>query len=176
MGEDVFVTGPHRVDTPHPDLVDGLADLWGRVTVAGGGVGFTPADPVEEVREAAASVVDDVAGRRAHLLTIGREHVLVGVAVLVPGRYPVRRHTGELSVLMVDPDLQGQGWGRKLHDAAVAHAQALGLEKLELVVRGGHDLERFYTGLGWTESGRWERSVRVADGDDRDRIWFTRDV
>jgi hypothetical protein len=32
---DGFVTGAHRVDSTHPDLVDALADLRGWVTVAG---------------------------------------------------------------------------------------------------------------------------------------------
>ncbi|GAA2776303.1 GNAT family N-acetyltransferase [Saccharopolyspora taberi] len=176
MTGDEFVTGPHRVDTPHPGLVHALADLWGQVTIAGGGVGFGPADPVEEVRAAASSVIDDVAARRAHLITIGRSHELVGAAVLVPGRYPVSRHTAELSLLMVHPDLWGRGWGRQLVEAAVSQARAIGVEKLELVARSGAGLEEFYTALGWVESGRWPGSVRVAEGDDRDRVWFTRDV
>ncbi|WP_229679934.1 GNAT family N-acetyltransferase [Saccharopolyspora thermophila] len=171
-----FVTGPHRVDTPHPDLAQALADLWGRVTVAGGAVGFSPTDPVDRLREAATALVEDVRHRRAHLITLGQQHVLVGMAALRARQLPVRQHTGELVWLAVDPQLQGKGWGKQLHDAVVAQAQALGLEKLDLVTRSGHGLERFYTNLGWVERGRWPGAVRVAPGDDRDEIWLTRDV
>ncbi|MCI2416271.1 GNAT family N-acetyltransferase [Saccharopolyspora sp. K220] len=173
---DGFVTGPHRVDTPHPDLVDALADLWGRVTVAGGAVGFSPTDPVDQLRAAAASLVEDIRVKKAHLITIGQQHVLVGLAVLRPRQLPVRKHTGELVWLAVDPVLQGKGWGKQLLDAVLVQAQAIGLEKLDLVTRSGHDLERFYEAHGWVERGRWPGAVRVAPGDDRDEIWFTRDV
>lgn len=175
-GSEVLITGPHRVEEPHPGLVDSLTDLWRRVTDAGGAVGFRPTDPVDDVRAAAAEVVDDVTNKRARLLTIGQEHVLAGVAVLTPGKRPAQRHTGQLTWLMVDPSLQRQGWGRTLHEAVLVQGQALGLEKLELITRSGHDLERFYEGLGWVERGRWPGALRLADDDVRDKIWFTRDL
>ena len=143
-----FVTGPHRVDTPHPGLVDALADLWGRVTVAGGAVGYTATDSVDELRAGAEELVEDVRNRRVHLITIGQQHVLVGMAVVRPRRLPVRRHTGELAWLAVDPALQGKGWGKQLLDAAVVQAQALGLERLDLVTRSGQGLDRFYEANG----------------------------
>src|SRR5690606_39653679 len=74
-----FVTGPHRVDTPHPELPAALADLWGRVTVAGGCVGFKPTDEVDRLRSVAEELVEDVRNRRANLLTIGQQHVLVEI-------------------------------------------------------------------------------------------------
>ena len=46
----------------------------------------------------------------------------------------------------------------------------LGLEQLQLTVRGGHGLERFYQRLGYTVVGRHPRAVRVAPGDDRDEV------
>lgn len=60
--------------------------------------------------------------------------------------------------------------------AAVAHARAIGVERLELSTRSGHGLEAFYTSQGWTERGRWPGAVRVAEGDERDDIWFTREL
>ncbi|GAA4613606.1 GNAT family N-acetyltransferase [Saccharopolyspora hordei] len=173
---DGFVTGPHRVDTPHPDLVGALADLWGRVTVAGGAVGFSPTDPLEELRAAAERLVEDVRSKKAHLLTIGQQHVLAGIAVLRRRELPVRKHTGELALLAVDPVLQGRGWGTQLHDAVLVQAQALGLEKVDLVTRSGHGVERFFERLGWVERGRWPGAVRVGPEDVRDEVWLTRDV
>lgn len=171
-----FVTGPHRVDTPHPGLVDALTDLWGRVTVAGGAVGFGPASSVDDVRAIAEELVNEVQQRRAHLMTIGQAHVLVGATVLVPGRLPVDQHTGELRWLLVDPALRGAGWGKQLHDAALIQAQAQGLAKLQARVRGEQGLERFFEGYDWVERGRWPGAVRVDPSDERDEVWFTRDV
>lgn len=176
MTENGFVTGPHRVDTPHPGLVDGLADLCGRVTVAGGAVGFSATDSLEDLSAAASSVVDDVRNKRSFLITIGKDHALAGVAVITPGQRPVRRHTGNLAWLMVDPELQGSGWGQQLHDAALAQAQALGLEKLDLVARSDQGLESFYVVNGWVERGRWPGAIRISADDERAEIWFTRDM
>lgn len=173
---DGVVTGPHRVESPHPDLVNALADLWGRVTAAGGAVGFGPADPVDRLRAAAAALVEDVRNEKAHLITIDQQHVPVGLAVLRQRQLPVRRHTGELAWLAVDPAFQGKGWGKRLLAEVQVQARAIGLEKLDLVARSGHDLERFYEANGWVERGRWPGAVRVAADDDRDEIWFTRDV
>ena len=170
------VSGPHLVDDLHPGLLDEVTDLWHRVTLAGGGVGFVPSDPVAVIRSVAEQVVADVRARKAHLLTIERADALVGFTVLVPGSRPVRRHTGEVTWLMVDPGLQGGGWGRRLLDAAVRHAKGLGLERLELSLRGGDGLEQFYGKCGWAEVGRWPGAVRLAEGDERDDVWLTREV
>ncbi|MEV5538653.1 GNAT family N-acetyltransferase [Saccharopolyspora shandongensis] len=172
----IDVTGPHRGDASHPGLADGLAALWERVTAAGGAVGFSPTDPADRLRAAAAALVEEVQAERAHLITIGRQDVLLGIGVLRQRQLPVRTHTGELAWLAVDPALQRQGWGKRLLDAVLVQARAIGLEKLDLVTRSGHDLERFYEANGWVERGRWPGAVRVAAGDDRDEIWFTRDV
>lgn len=176
MSEDSFVTGPHRVDRPPPELADGLAELWGRVTLAGGAAGFRPDSSVEVLRTTAAKVFDDVTARRAYLITLGQEHVLVGAAVLTPGDRPVARHTGDLTSLVIDPELQGKGWDQQLHDAALSQALALGLEKLSLCTRGGQGLERFYEANDWVERGRWPGGLRVGKQDERDEIWFTRDL
>lgn len=171
-----WVSGPHRVDTPHPELTDGLANLWGRVATAGGAVGFGPADPVEELHAAAKELVEEVTNKRVRLITLGKGHVLVGAVALRQQRLPVQRHTAQLLWLLVDPDLQGQGWEQQLHDAALAQAQALGLEKLELSARGGSDLAQLLESNAWVERGRWSGAVRLADGEEHAEVWFARDV
>lgn len=173
---DGVISGPQRVDRVQPDLIDALTALWGRVTAAGGAVGFAPDDPITDIRAAAELVVQHVRARQAYLLTLSRGPDLVGAAVLVPGRRPIRRHTGELQWLMVDPDLQRQGWGRRLLDAVHEQATALGLSTLVLHTRSGHGLEAFYTAAGWVERGRWPRAVRMGPDDHRDEIWLTRDL
>ncbi|MGW3468771.1 N-acetyltransferase family protein [Saccharopolyspora sp. NPDC000995] len=121
-------------------------------------------------------LVEDARNEKAYLITIDQQSVPVGLAVLRQRELPARRHTGELAWLAVDPTLQGKGWGKRLLAEVLVRARAIGLEKLDLVTRSGHDLERFYEANGWVERGRWPSAVRVATGGDRDEIWFTRDV
>ncbi|WP_016700375.1 GNAT family N-acetyltransferase [Actinoalloteichus spitiensis] len=174
--DDSFVSGPHLVNQVHPGLVDGLTDLWGRVGAAGGAVGFTPESPLDEVRAAAERVVEAVRGRREQLLTLGRSGVLVGAVVLRPDTGPLVAHRGRVLDLMVDPDLQRQGWGRVLLDAVVAQATAQGLRRLFLSARDGTGLDRFYRAAGWTECGRAPEAVLLPDGSYRDELWFTRRI
>lgn len=172
------ISGPHRVDQPHHDLPQALTDLLGRVTVAGGGTGFTPTSELEAISALAQEIVSDVAARpkRRHLLIMGRENALAGAVVLRQGTLPVQRHQAEVDWLLVDPELQSKGLGTHLLDAAVVHAQAIGVTQLYCYARSGQELETFYTSRGWVERGRWPNALHL-DGDDvRDQIWFTRDV
>ncbi len=171
-----WVSGPHRVDTPHPELTDGLANLWGRVATAGGAVGFGPSDPVEELHAAAKELVEEVTSKRVRLITLGKGHVLAGAVALRQQWLPVQRHTAQLLWVLVDPDLQGQGWDQQLHDAALVQAQALGLEKVQLFARGGSDLARLLESNAWVEQGRWPGAVRLAEGEEHPEVWFARDV
>jgi hypothetical protein len=49
-------------------------------------------------------------------------------------------------------------------------ARDLGLEQLQLTVRGGTGLERFYGRFGYAVVGRHPGALRVAPGDDCDEI------
>ena len=162
-----------RVATATPGFADDLAELWYRVSLAGGSVGFGIEVDRSAVDRAATRVAGDVGTGRTPLLTLrddgGR---LVGVVRLERGSDPVVAHRAMLKLLMVDPELQGQGWGTQLVDGCVALARDLGIEQMYLSCRGRTGLEEYYTQLGWTEVGRFPGGVRVAPGDDRDEVWF----
>jgi ribosomal protein S11 len=49
-------------------------------------------------------------------------------------------------------------------------ARKLGLEALQVTVRGGTGREAFYQRLGYREVGRLPGALRVDAGDDRDEI------
>jgi acetyltransferase len=169
MGFEIGVHDGRRLD----EFERELAELWHRVSLAGGSVGFGIAVDRTEVDRAAKRVAGDVATGRTPLLTLrdddGR---LVGVVRLERGSDPVVAHRAMLKLLMVDPELQGQGWGTRLVDGCVALARDLGIEQMYLSCRGRTGLEEYYTELGWTEVGRFPGGVRVAPGDDRDEVWF----
>ncbi|GAB3544574.1 GNAT superfamily N-acetyltransferase [Actinopolyspora lacussalsi] len=178
MTEAEFISGPHRVDQPHPELAQALADLLGRVTVAGGATGFTADAELETLTTTAQEIVDDASTRpkRRHVLTAGKQHTLAGAVVLRPGELPVERHRAELEWLLVDPQVVERGIGAQLLDAAESHARALGTTRLQLRMRSAPDSEGFYTERGWTERGRWPGSLLVGEGEPRDEVWLTRDL
>lgn len=178
MSEGEFISGPHRVDEPHPDLPQALTDLLGRVTVAGGATGFTATTELDTITAVTQRIVDDLSQRPKprYVLTVGQERTLAGAVVLRPGELPVHRHRGEIEWLLVDPDLQEQGLGQRLLDAAAVQARALGLTRLSLSTRSGQGLEEFYVSQSWVERGRWPDSLHVGEDDHRDQVWFTLDL
>ena len=111
-----------------------------RVNRAGGAVGFLPDSPAAEVQAAADRAVEDVRAGGLSLLasSVGADSAeLAGVVFLRRDAGPVVGHRAEVSRLMVHPDLQAHGLGRRLLAAAERHAAALGVEQLMLSTRGG---------------------------------------
>jgi ribosomal protein S18 acetylase RimI-like enzyme len=75
--------------------------------------------------------------------------------------------------LQVDPELQGKGIGSALMTAITELARArLGLEQLQLTVRGKTGTEAFYERFGYEVVGRIPDAIRVSPGDDRDMIYM----
>ena len=63
-------------------------------------------------------------------------------------------HTGNIWALFVDPDHEGRGYGRRLHDAMVNWLWSQGLSRLWLTTTAATRAERFYKAAGWRETGR----------------------
>lgn len=166
------VSGPRAVTDAPVDMGATLAALWLAVSREGGAVGFLPDAPERDVLAAAEHVVREVRAGRETMIVIETGALLAGAVFLRRGPGPMVEHRADLLRLMVHPDLQGQGWGTRLLDAAVAHAAETGLQQLLLSARGGTRLPEFYAKQGWTEVGRWPRALRVGPDDLRDEIWF----
>ncbi|MDX3237646.1 GNAT family N-acetyltransferase [Streptomyces sp. ME03-5709C] len=157
-----------------PALRDQLVSLWTDVTNAGGAVGFVaPVGRADVALEAE---------RHYAALSEGRAHMVAGFAgdrlaaatFLTFNTHRLMRHWAWLYTVMVDPSLQGRGYGARLLQAAERAGRDLGLEGLKLTCRGGMGLERFYTSAGYEEVGRVPAAIRVAAGDDRDDITMWR--
>jgi acetyltransferase len=172
------VSPPRPVPEPSSSLATQFGALWFAVNRAGGAVGFRPDSPAGEVRAAAERAVEDVRAGRLSLLasSAGADVALAGVVFLRRDVGPVVGHRAEVSRLMVHPDLQGHGLGRRLLVAAERHAAALGVEQLMLSTRGGTPLPGFYAGLGWTEVGVFPGQLRLSPDDVRDEHWFVKPV
>lgn len=157
-------------DAEDPHLRADLLRTWVAVTDAGGAVGFVP--PADEaligrtLDEALARVVD---GR--DLLGILRlDERAVGMGLLVSETSPLRSHWRTVLRVMVAPEHQGTGAGRRLLEGLHGLARELGLEHLVLTVRGGTGTESFYARFGYQMVGRHPRAIRLAPDDERDEI------
>ena len=60
---------------------------------------------------------------------------------------------GSIWALFVDPQHEGHGLGRALHDEMVAWLWSLGLTSLSLSTSPGTRAERFYIARGWRPCG-----------------------
>lgn len=159
------------VDGSSPVLRRDLLDLWCAVTDAGGSVGFAAPAPVDLI----AATLDAHLGR----VIDGRDALgvledgtgrAIGMGILVTRGVDLFAHWRTVLRVMVHPDAQGTGAGRTLMEGLHGSARALGLEHLQLSVRGGEGLEPFYERFGYRVVGIHPGAVRLSPGDDRDEV------
>ncbi|MEV7005331.1 GNAT family N-acetyltransferase [Streptosporangium sp. NPDC051022] len=172
MAELRFVTDPELT----PVLVDDLVECWTAVSNAGGAVGFVPPVTAAEVGEVAGPSFARC-GDLDHLLVgLDTEGRVACWLILGDAGSWLRAHWRWVLRVMVHPRHQGRGYGTLLMRAAETAARELGVEALHLTVRGGTGTERFYARLGYVETGRVPRAIRLAPGDDRDEIYMARQL
>ena len=75
--------------------------------------------------------------------------------------------TGNIWALFVDPEHEGQGHGRCLHDAMVEWLRAQGKRELWLTTESGTRAQRFYVTAGWrfageADNGELRYELRIA--------------
>ena len=159
-----------------PHLREQIIALWTDVTNAGGAVGFVPPVRADDVRATADRTFAGVEGGLDHLLLAVEDRRLVGVLFVISNRFALKSHWAVLKRVMVAPGYQGHGYGAALMREASAVARKLGLEALEVTVRGGTGTEGFYERLGYRVVGRLPGALRVDAADDRDEIIMWRDL
>jgi GNAT superfamily N-acetyltransferase len=161
-----FVLDPPVTDALRAQIVA----LWVDVTNAGGAVGFVAPVTADAVRPVADAALAGVASGVDRLLVGVDDGRLVALLFLTDNRFVLKAHWQVLKRVMVLPGSQGRGYGAALMREAAAVATRLGLAALQVTVRDGHGLDRFYRGLGYREVGRIPGALRVAAGDDRDEL------
>jgi ribosomal protein S18 acetylase RimI-like enzyme len=88
---------------------------------------------------------------------------LAGTAGLAVPARAKKRHKGELWGVYVREEDRGQGLGRRLVEAAIAHARGH-LEQLHATVTtGNHAARQLYRSLGFQTYGREPRGLKVGD-------------
>jgi ribosomal protein S18 acetylase RimI-like enzyme len=98
-----------------------------------------------------------------HYLVAEAQGELVGHAMLDPLPLAAVRHVVHLT-LAVHPGWQGRGVGRALLQGLIEWARAApAIQKIELNVRSSnHAAQALYRKLGFSEIGRWQRRVKIA--------------
>ena len=160
-----------------PELTDELTgqleQIWLAVGNAGGSVGTPCPATIEDVRVLSEKALRSVSEGDDHLVVAYLEGEPVGLGFLTHNPGPLFTHWATVKRLQVHPDLQGRGIGSRLMQAITAAARAeLGLEQLQLTVRGKTGTESFYERFGYEVVGRIPDAIRVAPGDDRDMIYM----
>lgn len=148
-----------------------LTSLWHTVSLAGGAVGLPSTAARPEVAAKAAGVVAELRDGRSQAVALIADRQLVGFARLTPGTGLVA-HTGEITVVMVDPALQGGRLGTRVMTEILALGTELGLERVTVSVRDGHRLVDFYARFGFAEWGRRPGWIRVTDEVDVDEVFL----
>jgi GNAT superfamily N-acetyltransferase len=95
---------------------------------------ITDADVVDAIERTGRGWVVEVDGR------------IVGFAV-------GNAETGNIWALFVEPEHEGQGHGRRLHDSMVQWLVSRGLSRLWLSTEPATRAQRFYEAAGWSSSG-----------------------
>ena len=156
-----------------PELVEALEDIWLEVGKAGGSVG-TPLDATSgDVRSLSEKAFRAVREGDDHVVVAYMEGDPIGFAFLTHNPGSLFRHWATVKRLQVRPSLQGQGAGTALlREITRVARDDLGLEQLQLTVRGKTGTEDFYERFGYEIVGRIPDAIRVAPGDDRDMIYM----
>jgi GNAT superfamily N-acetyltransferase len=135
-----------------------LADILIRIVKSGASIGWVDTPDPAEARAYWQSVV----GKTENVLVLAQEngHV-IGTGYLELAQRENGRHRAEVNKVLVHPDRQGQGIGRKLMDALEASARVRGRTLLHLDTDQFDGSNAFYMRCGYTQAGtvpNWARS------------------
>jgi GNAT superfamily N-acetyltransferase len=167
-----FVLDPPITD----ELRERIIALWVEVTNAGGAVGFVQPVEVADVRPLAEETLAAVGTGPDHMLIQTDDGELTGLLFIIDNRFGFKDHWRVLKRVMVTPRGQGRGLGTSLMLEAERIGRAMGLDALQVTVRGGTGTEKFYERLGYTEVGRLPGALRVGPEDHRDEILLWREL
>lgn len=155
------------------DLIEKLEQIWLDVGNAGGSVGTPLGATLEDVRGLSDKAFRAVREGDDHIVVAYLEGEPIGFAFLTHNPGTLFKHWATVKRLQVRPTLQGQGMGTALmQEITRAARDDLGLEQLQLTVRGKTGTEGFYERFGYEVVGRIPDAIRVAPGDDRDMIYM----
>ena len=105
---------------------------------------------VKENRLTSRAISDDEV---AHAIEVSGRGWVVEVDSTIVGFAIGNAQDGNIWALFIDPEHEGHGHGRLLHDSIVAWLWSRGLRKFWLSTEPGTRAQRFYSSAGWTDRG-----------------------
>ena len=117
------------------------------------------ANTLAEVQERVAESIQAAEEGTKVLLVAEVEGTVVGTGAFVRNTHPLYAHRAEVGSLVIHPDYQRRGIARRIVERIAETAALMGLEILEISVRGGTPAEEVYRRLGFIEWGRLPRGL-----------------
>jgi GNAT superfamily N-acetyltransferase len=152
--------------------IDQLADILIAVVAEGASVGFLPPLPREEAERYWRGAVEP----GVVLLVAEREGRVVGTAQLALALRPNGRHRAEVNKVLLRPDCQRQGIGRRLMTELEVVARREGRTLLHLDTRDGDPSNALYRAMGYVEAGRIPHWARSADGTLHTTVFYFKEL
>jgi ribosomal protein S18 acetylase RimI-like enzyme len=141
--------------------VDQLSELLIAIVDQGASVGYLPPLETETARTYWQHAI---ASDNIVFLVARRDGSIVGTVQLEWSPKKNARHRAEVNKLLVHPNAQRLGIGRKLMDKLEKLAVENGWATLHLDTREGDTSNDFYQSLGWVQVGTIPRWAESADG------------
>jgi ribosomal protein S18 acetylase RimI-like enzyme len=114
---------------------------------------------LEQVQERIAEAVEMLNEETGVQLVAAFEGAVIGTVAIRRRSHPLLAHRAELEDVVVHGDYWRRGFARQLVDECFLYARSLGIEIVEVSVRGGTSAEDVYRRLGFIEYGRLPRGI-----------------
>jgi ribosomal protein S18 acetylase RimI-like enzyme len=149
-----------RATTLSPDEVEQLAATLVAVVGQGASVGYLPPLDIETARNYWRGAVQPL----IDLVVAKVDGRTAGTVQLESSPKKNAHHRAEVNKLLVHPELQRHGIGRRLMSEVEHIARESGKTLLHLDTREGDVSNDFYRSLGWIEAGRIPMWAESASG------------
>lgn len=150
-----------RVGLPTDAELDALTGILVAVVADGASVGYLPPLDRGEARAYWAGVA-----RPGNVLLVAEDgDEIVGTAQIELATRLNGRHRAEVNKVLVHPDRQRRGIGRRLMTAVDDVARSEGRTLLHLDTRAGDGSNALYRSCGWVEAGLIPNWARSSTGD-----------
>ena len=114
-----------------------------------------------------------ISREKSAFLLVYQNSELVGTGYICPSGYQTTKHYCEISKVMVDPDYQGHGTGRKIMQKLEEKAKQLGFTHVILDTWDIPHIVLFYEKCGYTIVGRIPEFVKYK-GEYHDCFYFAK--
>lgn len=132
------------------DIIKKYMDLTNNVIRKSHSIGFLESLDFDTTKEL---LMGKIMKPMSALVVAYDDGTLIGTGYLGPSGYATTRHYGEISKVMVDPNTQGRGIGKKIMDELEKKAIEIGFTHLLLDTWDIDHIIKFYKKCGYAQVG-----------------------